>query len=77
MALAREDVRTRISANGLPFPYKEGVSSSSLLAPTADVRRRGQFAASAGASIAGQVFITTSRPTAWARSAAAWSITPS
>ena len=25
MALAREDVRTRISANGLPFPYKQGV----------------------------------------------------
>ena len=42
-----------------------------------EVGRKRQFAATGGASIAGQVFMTTSRPTALARSAAASSITPS
>jgi hypothetical protein len=33
-AVTSENVQARISADGLPLPYKQGVSSSSLLAPT-------------------------------------------
>jgi hypothetical protein len=69
---SRSDIQLRICAQAL---LRQSIQIRCRIADR--LRRKRQLATTAGASMAGQVSMTTSRPAALARSAAASSITPS
>ena len=69
--------RARVRSPGIPRPGRAAREPDAGTTGNFLHRRGGQSPRYGEASMAGQVFMTTSRPTAVARSAAASSITPS